>query len=162
MKKKYIYGLDLSMADTGIVIFDENNPVYINNIKTNNKETHGKRLKQIYDFMLDLKKKYPPSIICIERGFSRFNTSTAVLYKVHGVINMVFYDIEQIYYPPKKIKETVLKGNATKIQIMNKILQIYPNIDFKNDNESDAFAVVLTYLVDKKGDNLINAYTQKK
>ena len=153
MKKKYIYGLDLSMADTGIVIFDDINPVYIDNIKTNKNESHGKRLKQIYDFILNLKKKYPPLVVCIERGFSRYNTSTAVLYRVHGIINMLFYDIEQIYYPPKKVKEIILRGNATKSEIMKKILQIYPDITFKNDNESDAFAVALTYLVDRKGDN---------
>ena len=135
LEKKYIWGLDLSMSDSGISIFDGDKPVFIGNISTDSKKTHGERLKCIYDFMSVLKYKYPPKIICIERCFNRFNTSTAVLYRVHGVINMLFCDIDQIYYPPKKIKESILHGNASKKEIMDKILEYYPNIKFKNDNE---------------------------
>ena len=162
MSKKYIWGLDLSMSDSGVAILFENTPVFIGNIKTNDKDTHGERLKHIYDYMLELKEKYPPEIVCIERGFSRFNTSTAVLYRVHGVINMLFYDIKQIYYPPKKVKDTILNGSAKKEEIMKRILEIYPNIEFQNDNESDAFAVALTYIIQEKGDVLCNAHCKKK
>lgn len=151
IKKKYIWGLDLSMSDSGIVIMDNNTPVFIGNIPTDSKNTHGQRLKKIYDNLNVLKDEFPPKVVCIERGFNRFNISTAVLYRVHGVVNMLFYDIEQIYYPPKTIKETILKGNATKTELMNAIKKIYPNVEFKNDNESDAFAIVLTYLIKEGG-----------
>ena len=139
------------MESTGFCIFDDNlNPVLIDSIYTNPKLPHGKRLKIISDRMIELKKAYPANTIVIERGFSRFNMSTQVIYRVHGVCNLIFNNCEQIYYPPKTVKEAILKGNATKKQVQETIKKKYPNIVFKNEDESDAFAVGLTYFI-KKG-----------
>ena len=147
---KYIFAFDLSLKNTGIVIFCEDGTIEaICSILTKDKDTHGKRLKVIADKMLELREKYDVKIVIIERAFSRFNISTAVLYRVHGLINYLFYDIEQIYYAPKSIKEKILKGNATKKQIQEKILKVYPHEVFLNEDESDAFSVGLSYFIDK-------------
>lgn len=148
----YIYGLDLAMGNTGVTIFDSNTyePVHITSITTNDKHTHGKRLYTIAQELIRLKDKYPPSIIVIERGFGRFNTSTQVIYRVHGLINYLFHDIEQIYYPPKKIKEVIIKGDASKKVVRQIIESKYTNINFNNEDESDSFAIALTYLIEKK------------
>lgn len=149
---KYLYGFDLSMDCSGVTIFNLNNcqPVYIGSIKTNPKQTHGKRLKYIEDEVIKLTNKFEPEFIAIERGFSRFNTSTQVIYRVHGVINKFFHNVEQIYFPPKTIKETIIRGDATK-KLIKEIIQVaYPNIEFNNDDESDSFAVALTYLIKNK------------
>jgi Holliday junction resolvasome RuvABC endonuclease subunit len=165
--QKYIWAFDLSMDDSGIVIFDlQGNPVHICSIKTNDKQTHGDRLKYIADKVLELRKEYPAKTIVIERGFSQFNTSTQVIFRVHGIINYLFYDCKQIYYPPKKVKSFILNGNATKKQLKDEIKRRYPDIEFhkiekkdkktknitieENENESDAFAVGLTYFIDNK------------
>jgi Holliday junction resolvasome RuvABC endonuclease subunit len=147
--KKYLYAFDLSMKCTGMTIFDLNTyePVVIDSIQTKDKDTHGVRLYQIEQFVKQYIEKYPPYIIVIERGFSRFNASTQAIYKVHGVINKLFKDYKQIYYPPKEIKKTILNGKATKEQVKKKILEHFPNIDFKNEDESDSFATGLTYLI---------------
>ena len=142
----YIYGLDLSMSDTGITIFNGEKPVFVGSIATKDTKTHGERLKEIYDFLSFLKEKYPPSVVCIERGFTRFNKSTQVVYRVVGIVNMLFYDIEQIYYSPKQVKASLVDGKASKEDLSNKINEMYPDIIFKNNDESDAFAIVLTYL----------------
>jgi Holliday junction resolvasome RuvABC endonuclease subunit len=164
---EYIWAFDLSMEDSGIVIFDlKANPVYIGSIKTNDKFTHGQRLKVIADELLKLRVLYPTHIIAIERGFSRFNMSTQVIYRVHGIVNYLFSDCEQIYYPPKKVKSAIVDGNATKKQVQDKIKKMYPDVQFskiekknkktkvvtveENDNESDAFAVGLTYFIENK------------
>lgn len=61
------------MESTGFCIFDENmNPVLIDSIPTKKSQSHGKRLKVIADKLAELKQKYPPEVIVIERGFSRF------------------------------------------------------------------------------------------
>lgn len=152
------------MDCSGIAIFDEQgNPIHIESIQTNSKDTHGQRLKVIANRLAQLKEKYPTDIICIERGFTRFNMSTQVIYRVHGVVNFLYADCEQIYYPPKTIKEMIFKGDATKEQIRNEIKKRYPNIEFskievknkktkevivkENEDESDAFAVGLTYFI---------------
>ncbi len=148
---KYLYAFDLSMSCTGIAIFDLDTykPVHISSIKTNNKDTYGVRLHVIREYIKGLIKQYPPYEVAIERGFSRFNNSTQVTYRVHGVINELLKDYEQCYYPPKDVKATILNGNASKKQVQEKIKKLYPEIKFNNEDESDAFAVGLTHLKKK-------------
>lgn len=151
---KYLYALDLSMDCSGVVIFDLDSyePLYITSIPTKEKLTHGKRLNQIFEGMTEITDKYLPTEIAIERGFSRFNTSTQVIYRVHGLINWLFKDYTQTYYPPKTVKLVVGgKGDISKKKLEEKINKKYPHINFSNDNESDAFAIGLTYLIKEHG-----------
>ena len=146
--KKYVYGFDLAISTTGISIFDEEGNIEkICSISTDKDETHGLRLKAIADFVFELREKYPPATVIIERAFSRFNTSTAVLYRVHGIINYIFHDVVQIYYAPKAIKAKIVRGDATKKMVREKILSVYKDIEFANDDESDSFAVGIMYFI---------------
>ena len=105
----YIWGLDLSMSNTGISIFDKiGNPVFIGSIPTNKDFSHGKRLKEIYDYLSLLKDKYYPDILCIERGFNRFNKSSEAIWKVNGVVDLLFNNEEIIFYSPKTIKKMII------------------------------------------------------
>jgi len=136
------------MESTGFCIFNEDMiPVLIDSIPTKKSQSHGKRLKVIAVKMAELKTNYPTKTIVIERGFSRFNMATQVIYRVHGVCNLLFYDCEQIYYPPKTVKEAILGGNATKKQIAEEIKKRYPDLVFKTDDESDSVAVGITYFI---------------
>ncbi|OPH61913.1 hypothetical protein BC351_01340 [Paenibacillus ferrarius] len=148
----HLYGLDLSMEQTGVTIFDLNalQPIHIGSITTNQKQSHGKRLYIIATEILSLIEKYPPSIVTIERGFSRFNTSTQVIYRVHGLINYLLRDYEQIYYPPKTVKEAIIRGDASKKLVKDMIERKFPDVVFENEDESDSFAVALTYLIKNK------------
>ena len=150
-KHQYIYGLDLSMSDTGVTIFDGDKPVFIGSIATNPKKTHGERLKEIYDFLSFLKDKYTPDVVCIERGFNRFNKSSEAVWKTHGIVNLLFYDKEIVYYSPTTVKATLVDGKASKEELENKILELYPDVKFRNNDESDSFAIVLTHLYKEKG-----------
>lgn len=149
---KYLYGFDLSMECTGLTIFnlESMQPVLVTSVSTSHfkkKATHGQKLKYIEDELTKISEEYPPSIITIERGFSRFNTSTQVIYRVHGVINKLYHKHEQIYYPPKTVKEAICRGDATKKYVQDTIHKVYPSIEFDNEDESDSFAVALTYLI---------------
>jgi Holliday junction resolvasome RuvABC endonuclease subunit len=148
----YLYGLDLALEKTGVTIFDLNTnlSVYIASIVTDKKDTYGKRLYIIAKSLTDLKEKYPPKKVAIERGFSRFPISTQAIFRVHGVVNLFFREVEQIYYPPKTIKEAILKGTSTKIQVRKRIEEVYPNVVFDNEDESDSYAIGLTYLIQNK------------
>lgn len=150
-KHQYIYGLDLSMSDTGVTIFDGDKPVFVGSIATNPKKTHGERLKEIYDFLSFLKDKYTPDVVCIERGFNRFNKSSEAVWKTHGIVNLLFYDKEMVYYSPTTVKATLVGGKASKEELENKILELYPDVKFRNNDESDSFAIVLTHLYKEKG-----------
>ena len=126
------------MNNTGVVIFDLHTyqPVHISSIATSDKHSHGKRLYQIGKELLELKDKYPPSVVAIERGFSRFNVSTQVIYRVHGLVNYLFHDIDQIYYPPKKVKEQIIRGDATKKLVRKMIEKKYPDVAFDDEDIS--------------------------
>jgi Holliday junction resolvasome RuvABC endonuclease subunit len=149
---KFLYGLDLSMSNTGIAIFDINTckPALITSVKTNSKNTHGKRLHGQREYMKELIKKYPPHEVAIERGFSHMNTTTQVIYRVHGIANELFYEYPQFYYPPATVKKIVGKhGQAKKEVVQANILKKYPDLKFANNDESDATAVALTHLIKK-------------
>jgi Holliday junction resolvasome RuvABC endonuclease subunit len=152
---KYLWGLDLSLSCTGLTIYDleAREFVYIGSFSTEKikkqKDLYHNaiKIKQKFDWLKELKETYPPSIVAIERGLSRFNTATQVIYRVHGVVNLLFWDVPQHYYPPKKVKEVIYKGNATKAEVARVIQNNFIDVEFANEDESDSFAVALTYLI---------------
>jgi Holliday junction resolvasome RuvABC endonuclease subunit len=145
----YLYGLDLSMSCSGVTVFDLNNmqPVFICSITTKDKDSHGMRLNILAESLKEIEQRYKPSIIAIERTFNRFPTSTAVLYKVHGLVNYLFREYEQVYYSPKEIKSVISNGNASKALVRKRIEMVYPDVGFSNEDESDSFAIALTWLI---------------
>jgi Holliday junction resolvasome RuvABC endonuclease subunit len=146
-----ILALDLSLKQSGGTIFDENAKIVkIFTVSTNDKDALGARLKVIADYMAELRKEFAIDKVIIERAFSRFNVATAMIFRVHGICNMIFWDCEQIYYAPKTIKKFILNGNATKKQVQEKIKEVYKDIEFMNEDESDAVAICLSYFIDKK------------
>lgn len=169
----YIYGLDPSLKNSGVVIIDKDTKevVYVGGIRTDNIKDYKnlpeemrnpKKLRFIYEELIKLTRKYPPSVAVIERGFTRFNKSTQVVFRVHGIFNLVFSEVDNIYYPAKTIRETLYKGNATKEEVAD-ILSKHLNITFNSDDESDAMAVAYAYLV-KNGLEWTKpkAYTKKE
>jgi Holliday junction resolvasome RuvABC endonuclease subunit len=83
----------------------------------------------------------------MERGFYRFMTSTETVFRVHGLCQYLFWDIEQIYYPPATVKKQVGGvGNATKDRIREIVSKKYPEVEWANLDESDAVSVGLCYL----------------
>jgi Holliday junction resolvasome RuvABC endonuclease subunit len=152
---KYLWGLDLSLSCTGLTIYDleAREFVYIGSFNTEKikkkKDLYHNaiKIKHKYDWLNELKEQYPPRIIAIERGLSRFNTATQVIYRVHGMVNLMFWDIPQFYYPPKTVKEIIYKGTATKAEVQRVIRNNFVDVEFANEDESDSFAVALTYLI---------------
>ena len=159
MSSRYIYGLDIAWR-TGIAIYDleTHQFVYVGNIdaneikltakeKRNHILEHGKRLRFTSTQMQKIIEQYPPSIVLIERYFNHFNKSTIAIAKIHGIINELFAEIPTIYYPPKTIKEAILSGDSKKDEIRKVIESKFPYITFTCDDESDAVATAITYLI---------------
>ena len=143
-----IFAFDLSLSNTGVAVFHSDSAnIFLGNFKTSPKNEIQVRLKNIADFVLDLRKKYRCEQVVIERGFYRYNKASEALNKVHGVVNYLFYDCPQIYYAPSTIKKEIISGKASKEKIKEKLVEWYPEIVFENDNESDAFAVGICYFL---------------
>jgi Holliday junction resolvasome RuvABC endonuclease subunit len=135
------------MSNVGVSIFSNDGTCeHVCSIGTKSGDNHQTKLKHIGRELLKLRKKYSPAKVIIESGFTRYNASTQALYKVHGLVNYLFFDILQIYYAPMTIKKVVGgKGNMKKDEVMNVILGKYPDIKFDNFDESDSFSVGLCY-----------------
>jgi crossover junction endodeoxyribonuclease RuvC len=149
---KYIVGLDLSLSSTGVAIFNQDGKLKkVMTIETSPKLETQIRLKKIGEELLKIKKEYNPTISVLEEGFVRFNTSTKQLYRVHGIAQYIFADIEQKYYFPMTIRKIVCgKGNVDKEYMRNEVLKLFPKIKFKNYDESDAVGIGLAYFMDKE------------
>jgi Holliday junction resolvasome RuvABC endonuclease subunit len=147
---KYVWGLDLSLSNSGISVFTiDGQFVYVTSIDTSKiKKNHAGKLSKIGEEILILKEKYYPEITIYERGFSRFNNSTQAVFKVFGVVQYLLSDTEQIEYPSTIIKKTVGgMGNMKKDDLRNVIIKKYGHIGFDNLDQSDSFAIAVCYFM---------------
>lgn len=145
-----ILALDLSMSNTGYAIFSNDGCLeMIGSIETpKNEKDYGRKLKCIAKEFLKLKKKYKPNKVVIERGFSRFNRSTEVIYRVFGLAEYIFSSEEKIYIPSLSVRKIVLgQGNAKKEEVAQEIKWRYQSFDFNNYDETDATATGLAYFM---------------
>ena len=136
-----------------MAIFDENeNVVFVGSIATISKEETRDRLVKIANYVLDLKSKYEPNEIVMENCFTRFNKATQMVYRVHGLIQYLFAEYNQIYITPASVKKSVTGGGrASKEDVQKHVLKKYPNLVFQNEDESDAVGIGIAYLNRKKG-----------
>jgi Holliday junction resolvasome RuvABC endonuclease subunit len=154
----YLYGLDLSLSNTGIAIVDLHTytPILVDSVKTKKNPKldehtdHKERIKLITDKFEELTNTYPVEIVSIEAPFVQHNKATKAVMKVHGVTQRWFYDYPQHYYAPTTIKAAMVDGKASKELLRKKLEQEYPYITFKNEDESDALAIAITYLIKNK------------
>lgn len=145
----YVYALDLSLNSTGVCIFTNDGKLVKKLTIDTHKEKETKwKLNLIGKEFLKLIDDYTPSVVVIEQGFTRFNTSTQAIFRVHGVVNYIMCSFEQIYYPATIVKKTISgKGNATKESLREIIMRENPEISFDTLDESDAFCVGKTYFI---------------
>jgi crossover junction endodeoxyribonuclease RuvC len=154
MPNKYFFGLDLSLNSTGISVFTTNDMQFVEvftiaidkdfakTAKTQNK------LKNIGKELLKYRKEYKPEFIVIEKAFMRYIKSTAQLMRVHGVVNYLFSDIPQYEIAATTVKLKLAGvGNADKSQVAKAVSTMYPEIFFKNEDESDACAVAISHAI---------------
>jgi len=149
MTEEYLYAFDLSLSCTGLSIFtNDGKCVFCTSIETKDYDTHPLKLKFIGDRVLYFRSIYKPFKIIVEQGFSRFNASTQAIFKVNGLINYLFYDVEQIFLPATTVKKIILNdGHAKKENIRDYVMSKYPDMSFKNLDESDSFSIGLAYFI---------------
>ncbi len=147
-----IIAFDLSLSNSGIAIFNDTGD-YIESLSVDTKKesTYSLKLRKIEKVFRQLKKKYKPSLILIEESFTRFNKSTQAIFRVRGITELIFYDIEQICFHATSVRKEVLgHGNLKKEDLQKYILENYKNISFDDMDQSDAFGLGLCYFK-KKG-----------
>lgn len=162
--KKYNYYIDASTTRMGIVLEDKEDQIlFITDLpftkfKYNKDESHMKKqvdkFRYISDRLNDFIEKWPMGDKIVLEGIflnpSRRNSSE-VLLKLHGFLMHKFLDKELFYISPAHIKKTITgKGNASKDQVLDRILKLNDHIQFYNNDQSDAFAIFLTYKAEEE------------
>ena len=149
MNQKLIMGIDPGLKNTGwgLIRSFGNKETYLSHgvIKTNSKDNLGIRLNFIYDGLIDLILRFKPNFISVEKIFTNTNPeSTLKLGKARGVVFLVAAKnkIEITEFSPNTVKKNLVGyGHANKLQVIDMIKRIYPNIEAIDDNAADALAV---------------------
>lgn len=156
-----LLALDLSLSSTGyaVIQWEEGCATVLevghidNKRKGRMKWSHGKRLMNIYEELSFVINSYPDiELVVREKGVSRFNRSTQVLFRVVGVVDLLLEEYE--LQPSKEITISETKkvitgdGKAEKATVATAVQQyLTEKATFANDDESDAVAVGVAYCI---------------
>lgn len=169
-KGYYLYGLDISLKNTGVAIFDLESKefVYIGSFNTEGikatyeykgMDVNAVKIHKLSEWFENLTQEYPPYFVAIEqmvlvqrdlgKGKKGYNINEIKgIAKATGVVQRVVWNVPQAFHYPSEVKSAIVKGNASKIAVQNEILRRYPNLSFDSDDESDACAVAITHLIE--------------
>lgn len=154
MRSVRVLGLDLSMNRPGFAVVEwKDGEVLLlekSHIKQNTKKTHAYRLNATAREIQRYLENYKVDIIVRERGFSRHNKTTQALFKVVGVSDYIasLYEKEVVEYSPSEVRKLLFeKGNVGKSTVQDVLARYIGECDYETDDESDATAVAVAYLV---------------
>ena len=156
-----VLGMDLSLNGTGFAVVEHKDDgtifihetcyrvvelCFVNNKGKYAKLSHGDRLKRIADELIRILNTYKIDIVVREKGFTRFNKATQVLYKVHGVIDYILALYGQGIKEVDPVSPTTIKkqiagtGKADKILVMQGLDKYVGHLDYETNDLSDATA----------------------
>lgn len=150
---KRILGLDVSLSITGFAVIDINTEtcecsvVKIGSTNTTKISGRGNKLNFIYRQMVYLNETFSPEDVVIEKPFSLHNVSTQAIFSAIGAVQMALCEIEPIWYSANELKKYVAgHGHSDKSRVAEALKDIFPGIEFANNDESDALGVVITHM----------------
>jgi len=149
--------LDLSLNSTGFVVLDVNRKTSelliqkIGTTDTTKKKDWGEKYEIIYNQMVYLRESVIPDSLIIERPFMRFEIPTRALLGALGMVRLAFKGFkEPVFISPNHIKKILGgHGHAKKYMVKERLEEMFPEVEFRNDDESDALGVAVTYLIDE-------------
>ncbi len=155
LKKNLLISIDLSKTCPGISIYnlEENNFLFLDSFKGNNKLTNHERNLEILYWILEIISKYRPYKAIIESPFISTFTIKSVgpLMKLHGIVDhFLFENGLEIYEISPTSSRSYLKIKPnTKEEAFKFVKSNYPILEletFKKDNDkSDAVVLALNF-----------------
>ncbi len=145
-----ILGLDIGYDRCGVCIIDEGIIVFSGLIITDKTLTTSKRLNILRNDLVDIKNKYKPDKVGIEKLF--FNRKNIIFEKVcmsKGVALELFCDCEIHEIEPKRIKKEVIgNGDADKKEVAA-VLSKLINTDLTNYMDDVVDAIAIAFYVEQ-------------
>lgn len=151
-----VLGLDLSMARPGFAVVKATNGkptvLHTSHVRTNSRQSHGQRLIAIEKELINVIEQFGQfTVVVREKGFSRHNLTTQVLFRVVGISDLALAKegyTRIVDIAPTTVKKWVAgSGKASKEEVAQAVIKIIGDYDFATDDESDAVAVALAYLI---------------
>ena len=151
-----IAGIDLSLTATGIALIDTeakafgDEPVVVHTLRSKGVKGDGlasraRRLRLLADAVETL--VYAADYAVIEQpafsqtGGSHHDRSGLWWITVERLASRAVSTVE---IPPTSLKKYVTgKGNASKMEVMAKLIRLMPDVELGNDNEADALGLAL-------------------
>lgn len=117
--------------------------------------THGEKLCRIYNALSGL---IPSADVLVrEKGFSRFPRETQALFKVVGVSDLAAWRCGEMTFceiAPTTVKKILTgSGKASKQDVADALLPYVGHQKYACDDESDAMAVGVAWLLLMAGDH---------
>lgn len=160
MKYPRYLGLDLAMGQPGFSVVEvrKRTPhlIVTTHVKTNSKLPHGDRLAHIAAYFDVVFYDFGPfEAIVREKAFHNERVAaTEGGYKAAAAIDLCLRGRPILELPNSTVKKALTgNGRASKDEVEAGVKKFFPNHDFEVKDESDATAVILTYLLQK---NLID------
>ncbi len=165
-----VLGIDPGLALMGYGVIEEDrgkmSRLVSGCVSTPKDTTTSSRLHMLYNGLTGVIKEYMPTVLVMEKLFFNRNVTTAL--KVGEARGVVLLAAEQnsmkiVEFTPLQIKQAVCGyGRATKDQVKNMVcMQMGVANSFANDDESDALAVAMCYLFQRKWHDAVERVTDK-
>ena len=145
-----ILSIDSGIEKTGYAIFRNKKYVISALIKTSKNNSTEIRLEEIYLQLKKVFKKYKPEILVVEQLFFFKNQKTFIrVAQAQGVALLLAAQnkIKVEFLTPLQIKQTVTGYGKSDKKSIQKMLKLELQIDIKHDDESDAVACGLAYIL---------------
>lgn len=143
-----LLAIDPGYDRCGVAVVDTTTKqvTYSTCIETSKKDTHEKRLTQVYTELEMVVLKYKPGIITLETLFFSVNKKSALaVAEARGVILLLAgqHDLPVLELSPQEVKLSIAGvGNASKEQVQKMVaLTLKIDTDNKLDDELDAIAL---------------------
>ncbi|WP_169713634.1 crossover junction endodeoxyribonuclease RuvC [Paludifilum halophilum] len=164
--KRYL-GLDLSLTSPGLAVAEirrgKINLVHLDTLKTSNKWDEGQRFDHVAAWLACKFYEWGPfEAVAREMAVGSFNAHiNRSLFGVRAMSAHVLRGTGTKFadYTPSSVKKEIGgSGKAGKDAVEAGVLRYFPDTEFRGDDESDAVAVVLTYLI---REGVINRLSEK-
>ena len=145
-----ILAIDSGIEKTGYAIFKNKKYVTSALIKTKKSLTTEKRLMEIYFRLKQIIKKHQPDKIILERLFFFKNQKTAILVsQAQGVCLLLAAQnkISVGFLTPLQIKQAITGYGQADKKSVQKMIRLEMGIDITQDDEADAVACGLAYIL---------------
>lgn len=137
-------GLDLSLSDTGVVLYDSDakRAVLVKSLTTGKSSSVYERFMRIRDSVSELVDDVRPDTIAIE-GFVRFSPSVIQLAGLGSIVRLQLAEMGYGFWdvPPTTLKKfSTGKGNCKKDLVLKEVYRRW-KFDTDNDNIADAYVL---------------------